>query len=287
MSGYPEITLDELPRHTEWPARLLAVNPEPVRHKIAPEVLREFDRDKWGALLRSAQSDPSLDVVAIERLEVDPQSIAPFFAAGKFALAPHSHVLELHLDLYADVLGAFAAEASALVELGAGYGAKLLKLAGRERFARLPLFAGELTANGRELIWLLAARSGRAVRVSGCDFRAGTVDAAGVPEGAIVYTSYAVHYVPELDQGFVRALQALKPRVVVHFEPCLEHFGSDSLYDLLCRSYILRNDYNRNLAGVLAQAERDGTIRVVSVRRKLLGGNPLLPISVIAWTPCP
>lgn len=283
--GYPEISLDELPRYSEWPGRLLASEPEPVRRKTEQEVLREFNRDKWGELLSQAKRDPGFNLQAAEALEINPETVIPFYDSGRLLLAPFRHVLERHMELYTEVLGAFANNASALVELGAGFGSKILRLSDIPLFKQLPLYAAELTSNGRELIELLATRAGKQITVGACDFREGTLSLKNIPPDAIVFTSFAAHYVPELSTKFVKFIADLKPRVVVHFEPCMEHMKTGSLHELMCRGYILRNDYNRNLVSLLETASRGGNARILSVRRNVMGGNPLLPLSVIAWQP--
>lgn len=283
--SYPEITLNELPRYSDWPSRLLAMDPEPVRHKTREEVLREFNRDKWGSLLQQATQEPNFDLCAAERLEIDPETIIPFYESARLWLVPFRHALQQHVELYADVLAPFASTATALVELGAGFGSKILRLGAHPSFAHLPLHAAELTSNGQALIELLAARAGRHISVGTCDFREGTLSHHAIPADAVVFTSFAVHYVPELSAKFIQLISGLKPRVVVHFEPCLEHMETDSLHGLMCRSYVVRNDYNRNLVSLLESEARVGHIRILSVRRSVMGGNPLLPLSVIAWQP--
>lgn len=241
--------------------------------------------DKWGPLLSRAEAEPGFGLAEAEASELDPETPVPFFDAGRIQLVPYHVVRARQTELYAEVLGRHIDGASALVELGAGYGSKILRLSAVDRFSALPLHAAELAPSGQQLITLLAERAQRRVAVGACDFREATLTGMSVPENAIIYTSFAAHYVPELTERFVDWLAAFRPRVVVHFEPCLEHMGSESLHDLLCRAYILRNDYNRNLVGVLRAAERAGTARIVDERRKVMGANPLFPLSVLAWRP--
>ena len=72
---------------------------------------------------------------------------------------------EAHLryrDLVARALQAHVAGATALVELGAGYGSVIVDLARRPEFAGIPAFGLDLTTAGAELI----ARMGAAERES-------------------------------------------------------------------------------------------------------------------------
>ena len=69
------------------------------------------------------------------------------YVGGNFYLASHKRMLEAHLDLYTEKSRKSHIDgASCLVELGAGYGSKLLGLGRREPFSTMPLAAGEHTA---------------------------------------------------------------------------------------------------------------------------------------------
>jgi hypothetical protein len=282
---YPEISLNELPRYHQWPERLLASTPEPVRLKTVQEVQREFNRDKWGALLSYAVGDPGFDIHAAECMEMDPETVIPFYDDGKLFLAPFRHVRERHIELYSEVLSKYADHASALVELGAGFGSKIIGLSSKNIFRHLPLYAAELTSSGRELIDLLATRAGKHINVGACDFREGSISLKNIPPGAIVFTSFAAHYVPELNSMFVKFISDLKPLVVVHFEPCMECMSTYTLHELMCINYIKRNDYNQNLVSLLNSESVDGELRNLSIRPNVMGDNPLLPLSVITWEP--
>jgi hypothetical protein len=146
------------------------------------------------------------------------------------------------------------------------------------------LLAGEYTENGRKLLSLLGKSLSRPVSVGGCDFWNLQIDDLAIPEGAVIFTSYALHYVPELSRRLVDFLCSLRPKAVVHFEPCYEHYSLETLHGLMCRRYVELNDYTVNLAGVIEAGCRSRDI-AVRTRPNVLGGNPFLPISVIEWMP--
>ena len=282
--GLSPIALDDLPKYTDWPKRLLALESFAVKYKTEKEVLREFHQDKWGQLLKQARAMGKPTLSEIERAFIDFDAPVPCYAAGRFYLANERQLLDMHLDLFTEVLRPHLEGASCLVELGAGYGSKLFALAQRAGFSQLPLLAGEYTESGRELIALLADSLDKPVAVGYCDFRAMKIDGLEIPEDALIFTSYAVHYVPELAQEFTGFLGRLKPRAVVHFEPCYEHYAMDSLHGMMCRRYVEQNDYTRNLASVI-EAGRTRGETLLRVRKNVLGSNPFLPISVIEWAP--
>lgn len=279
-----EIPFDTLAKHSHWSRRLLGLDPFPVRSKTEKEVQREYQDEKWAQLINYARSLPHVRLEDIDRYHVEHDVLLPYYELGKFFLATEQQMLRFHVDLYAAALEPHLSGASGLVELGAGYGSKILTLADRNDFSRLPLFAGEYTQNGRDLIALLAKASGKRVAVGHVDFRRLELDGLAIPEGAVIFTSYALHYVPELPDGLVRFLNDLKPKAVICFEPCYEHYAVDSLHGLMCRRYVELNDYSRNLATLMERAAAQGEISL-RVRKNVLGGNPFLPISVIEWSP--
>ena len=277
------LSLDDLPRYSEWPARLLGLEAYPVRYKGETDVRREYEVDKWGTLLRQVRALDAPTVLDVEAVFVDLDAELPCYEDGTLFMGTERTMLDKHLGLYEATLRPYLDNASALVELGAGYGSKLLGLCGREGFADLPLYAGEYTSTGRELIELVSRSSLREIKVGHCDFRNMRIEGLHVPENAVIFTSYATHYVPMLAAGFIDFLAALKPRAVIHFEPCYEHFDGPTLHGLMCRRYVELNDYNRNLASLVEEHRAAGRIST-RVQRNVLGSNPFLPLSIIEWT---
>jgi hypothetical protein len=282
--GMVEIAFDDLGRHSHWPRRLLGLEPFAVRSKTEREVQRQYQDEEWAKLLDYARTLERPTLADIERHHVPHDVVLPYYEMGKFYLATEQQMLQRHLDLYAASLGRHLAGASCLVELGAGYGSKILALSDRERFSGLPLIAAEYTENGRDVISLLAKASGKNVAIGHVDFRRLELRGVDIPPSAVIFTSYAVHYVPQLPEGLLTFLSRLKPKAVINFEPCYEDYPADTLHGLMCRRYVELNDYSRNLATLMAQAATRNEISVTT-RKNVLGSNPFLPISVIEWTP--
>lgn len=278
------ITFDDLAKHSAWPRRLLGLDPFGIRQKSEREVLREFQDERWGTLLDQVRSLDQLTLADIEEVVAGPSINAPCYLEGSFYLANQKQMLAAHLDLYAEVLEPHIDGASCLVELGAGFGSKLLGLSLRRPFSAIPLAAGEYTENGCTLIALLARRLGKSVTVGRCDFRNLTASGLKIPKDALIFTSFAAHYVPELSTDFIGFLRGFGPKAVVHFEPCYEYFDEQSMHGLMCRRYMELNDYTRNFGAVIETARRKGRI-TVQVRKNVLGSNPFLPLSIIEWSP--
>lgn len=175
--------------------------------------------------------------------------------------------------------------ASALVELGAGYGSVIVDMARRPKFAGIPMFGLELTPAGIQLIKHMSAAEDVNVTAGECDLLARTVTDVPIPSGSVIFTSYAAYYEPRLEKSFLKGLAALRPKAVVLIEPCYEHCDDSTLLGLLRRRYIEVNDCNTNLATLLHEEWEAGSVKILDERKAVFGPNPLLAASVIVWEP--
>jgi hypothetical protein len=281
-AGY---SINDLPRYSPWPARLLGLEPWVQRQKTPAEITREYEHEKWGPLwarVRAANRPVTVDKVDEWQEKDVPPSLCSI--EGHLELMSAGDSRHHYMELVADALAPHA-PASALVELGAGYGRMLLGLARERPFNEMKVMAGEFTASGVHLLQRLASAQGIEITAAGCDLASDCLIDFAIPPDAIVFTSYAMHYVPKLSASFVKALSAFRPRVVFHFEPCYEHCDSRALIGLMRRRYIELNDYNTNLVTLLHDQEKLGTIRILGEKMAVFGANPLLAASVIAWAP--
>jgi YD repeat-containing protein len=279
-----EFTVEDLPRFSPWPSRLLGLAQwRPLKKKTPDEVTREFDRDKWGRVLERFRAVGGKACVSeVDDWLLDSSEPTLCSSGARFELLTPRQALERHHEVVARTLSRLLPGA-ALVELGAGYGSVILKLATDARFRGVPLYAAEYTRSGAELMRGLAAAAGIDMRVGRCDLSAEPLSDLSFPQGSIVFTCMAAHYIPCLDDRFVRSLGALRAKAVVHFEPCYEHCNAQTLTGALRRRYIEVNDYNRNLVTVLQRHAAQRSITIIEETPAVIGVNPLLPISVVAW----
>ena len=282
----PEITLDRLPVHSPWPSRLLGLDPWQTRTKSREEVLREFEQDRWGALLAKLRSQPEIrrfsDALSLATEEA---GVTPAFDRGRLILLP---VKEAALQLYAQVADAVLQEHSAgqtIVDLGAGWGGVLLTIASRARKTRSPFVGAELTESGRQILTYLASVEDLPVTAVACDFLRRPVMDPPPPPGAIVFTSYALHYLEPIDPSLFDEIASWRPALVLHFEPCLDHYPTDSLLGLMQRRYVTLNGYSTTILSALLQAQRRGVLELEQAEGPIFGTNALLPYSLLTWRP--
>ena len=278
-------SLNELPRFSEWPARLLGLEHWEAKEKTPDEIEREFGREKWGQFLARFRENPNAGLDEVDK-----------WAGGDQALTLASvdeHIVEMtpgeshdaYIAFIADALEPHLPEASSVAELGCGYGSVILALARKAAFQDLPYFAADFTNSGPKLAQLIAANESITLTTGRADFRASPMTDLEIPEGALIYTAYAALYVEQLTNTFIEGLIRLKPRAVVHIEPVYEHCDPTTLLGLLRQRYIQANGYNRNLLTILRDHEATGSLEIIRDSSPGFGPNPLLAASVIAWVP--
>ena len=155
MSGKHKanITLDSIASFSSWPARLLGLETFSIKYKSPSEVKREFGDEKWGALLEIFSGFPSFTLADVEAKEKNLKKIIPCFDNQLgFYLAETKESDVTVLKYMKETLSRYSAGASCLVELGAGYGAKIFNLSNTLSLGGLDLIALEYTNSGCDLM---------------------------------------------------------------------------------------------------------------------------------------
>ncbi len=280
-----KISLDQLASFSAWPARLLSLENFEIKHKTPESITREFGEDKWGKLLQYFHRKDNFSLADVEEMEQNIDEIIPCFEHDiGFYLSSAKDAHKKQIEIFKENLIPFIDDASGLVELGAGYGSKLFSLSEIQPFNDLPLFAAEYTQSGCDLIKLIADKIDKDVKVGRCDFDKLYLDDIEIPENSIIFTSYSVHYVPSLKTKFIDFILKLKPKVVIHFEPCYEYFDELSLYGLMCKRYMEINGYTLNIASAITEGCIKNEIKFQE-QKNIFGTNPFLPFSIVKWFP--
>lgn len=277
--------VNDLARYSSWPARLIGLEPWEPRVKTAEEIDREYGVQKWGGLLaRARQAGKGATLQAVDAW-VDEGAEPSLVSVGEnLVLMTPAAAHKAYVDFVATELHDFL-PATALVELGAGYGSVVLGLAAREEFKGIPTIAADFTSTGPELTALIAANEGLDVSVGQCDFAASPLTSMEIPAGALIYTAYSAACLDTLGNSFLDGLAALSPKIVIHLESAYEHCDPSTLLGLLRQRYIQVNGYNRNLITLLHEHEAAGKLDILRERKAVFGPNPLLAASVMAWVP--
>jgi len=279
------VPLDELPRHSPWPARLLGAERADARARTEKGTFKQWEDETFGPLLRKLQREgipPTVENILARDAASCPEQFA--YADGEFLVAPLPKVFYASQEVFSDFMARFL-PCRQIVEMGAGSGRRSLLLAKDARFSSVRFTALEYTPGGRELIRQGAAAEGVEIETGPCDFFSHEPASLSLDDNAVIFTSYAMHYVPWLSESFFRWLGALEPALVVHFEPFYGHIAEDTLFGLLRRRYIEFNDYNRNAITLLHSMREAGELEIVAEEEDRFGSNALLVGSLVAWRP--
>ena len=284
-SSDTKISFNDLAKYSNLPMELISNYSLKIRKKSKSEVLREYELEKWNSIYKKTKKLKYPTIEKVESLYQDLDEVTPYFYDNSFLLSKNLNLNKYHLELYYHFLKPFIPEASSVIELGAGYGSKIIGLSNFKEVKKKPLFGFELSANGCKTMDLLSKSLDLNLTTGYCDLEDMNIDSNMVPEGSIIFTSYSLHYTSNMSVKLIDCINRLKPKVVIHFEPIYELFSENTIHNLICRKYFEANDYTKNILSVLNKAEESKKINLKVIKPNILGSNPLLPISVIIWEP--
>lgn len=286
------ISLDDLPRHSSWPHRILGVEEWEIPNRDIEKIEEEYDADKYKTLFEfvteTGTRDPFevkrcqnsnrewqfLDDVTEDQWVCSSESTDLFVAPVHAAQAGNDAAV---IDVFRDVLDG----GETLVELGSGYGYNLNLL--RDEFPGCEFLGGEYAENAIEIANHLYEGQGN-VAVKPFNYYADEWPLLEAQdEEVVVFTRLSVEQLPtcaEVIETLVGYQNAV--REVIHLEPVYELHGDDSLLQLLRKKYIEINDYNRDLLSVL---EGDDRIDITTTEYDVYGFNGLNPMSLVRWRP--
>ncbi|OGG73756.1 hypothetical protein A3A40_01535 [Candidatus Kaiserbacteria bacterium RIFCSPLOWO2_01_FULL_54_20] len=280
MTTFTPISLNDLPAHSPWPARLLGLEPWKNVKRDNMKIDEEYVRGNYTRCLElyeRARGAVSIeDLRAIEFGSDDPTVVVSH--GDELALAKLSDAYEEYYRLIERSIAPHVEDGDTLVELGCGYGYNLALLKKR--------LATSLAFRGGEYARTAVALAGTLfkdddIRVEQFDFYSlnyPVIEQASAP--VVIFTAYAVEQIPDITNMFdVLSKNRSKIKAVIHVEPIYE-FQATGLLGLLRRRYIEVCDYNRNL---YTELHRRSDIKIDVCEQNIFGINGLHPASVISW----
>jgi SAM-dependent methyltransferase len=276
-----EVPLNELPRWSPWPARLLGLSEWTTQERTRAKVEAEYDAEKYASCLALLKSNPDSTPDDLRALEFGGNDETVCISrGGRLFSSTIARARELYVELLVETMASAISASGSVVELGCGYGYNLGRLA--ERFAGPEYRGGDYSTNAVEIARILYGERND-VTVERFDF----YDAPytlfdGLPEPITVFTLHSLEQVPR-SGAVLEALVAARRRIgsVFNFEP-LHDPSEDSLLALMRRRYDELNDYNRDLAQEL-RGRPD--VRVHRLETDVLGLNPLHAVGIAHWEP--
>lgn len=278
----PVIPLEDLPRWSLWPSRLLGLTPWETPERTLAKVAAEYDGEKYAACLRFLEeSDERPAIETLRGFDIgDPEQIICVSHHSRLWEMSQHDARERYARIVTQALQDVMNTAATVIELGCGYGYNMWRL--RHDYPDHRFVGGEYSINAIELARRLFTDV-TDVHVTNFNYYDAHYDVLAEASGdgpMIVFTSHSVEQLPSaavVIDGLREYRSAIE--AVFHFEPILG-LAEDDLLGLLRRRYCVANDYNRDLLELL---KRCADVEVVRTEHDVLGINPLNPTSVIAW----
>lgn len=272
--------LNDLPQYSRWIAELLS-DQSNKRVKDEQQILREFGREKWGALLARWIDNPC-GVDTVRSWGCSPERVHAGLVNAKLMLMTASESHSYYVNLIEQEL--LDDGARDLVEIGCGFGSILFELVARGRLNYDSTTGLEYTQQGIDLAKNLANWHQFDVRIGNGDFSKVGVSDLEIKPNSDILTSYSFHYVRDSALALAN-IAKLKPRRVIHFEPIFQHYNEQTVLGLFQQRYMKLNDYTVSHHHELMNLSSQGRVEIIKEVPLVFGSNCLLPASIIVWRP--
>ncbi|MBN1574476.1 MAG: class I SAM-dependent methyltransferase [Deltaproteobacteria bacterium] len=281
-----KIKLNDLPKWTQWPDRLLGLSEWKAAKRTIDKVKKEYDDGKYSEILEYYMSKDH--PLSPEEVRIHEYSYYNLYPDTKICISRGENLFETDLNsarklLYnflRDVLSKCTKRVDHIFELGCGHGYNLWRL--HKIAPNIKYTGGEFSENAVSLANHLYKSDPNlnVVRFNFYDQVYEILEALEKP--AVIFTFHAVEQLPSA-KHFLTVLSKYRDRIdrVYHFEPVYE-FYDETLFGMMRRRYTQINDYNRDLLFELKS--REDKIRIVDQKENVIGLNPLNPLSLIEWT---
>ena len=138
----------------------------------------------------------------------------------------------------------------------------------------------DISVNGLKVLKLISKQK---IKTGFCNFFNYEIKNVNVPKNSIIFTSYALHYVPKYSDKIIKFFKKVSPKIIINFEPLYEINNSKYGLDKKIQKYMNKNNYNRNFLSCLLNAQKKNEIKILEIKKNILSVNYLLPISMIIW----
>jgi hypothetical protein len=246
--------------------------------KNTSSILREFDEEKWKQILPIIKKK-NISIDDVDNFFVNYKKKRKFFYKNKIYFGNNKDIINKHINYYHKIINKFYSPEDTIIELGAGYGSKLIRLKKKKPFVNAKMIGLDISKNGQIALKLLSKNK---IKTGYCNFFNYEIKNITIPKNSIIFTSYALHYVPKYNEKIVVFFKKMSPKIIINFEPIFE-INNKFKINKKIQNYINKNNYNQNFLSCLLNAEKKNKIKILKIEKNILSVNYLLPISMIIW----
>tara|TARA_B100001093_G_C26852225_1_gene1025615 strand:+ start:3023 stop:3871 length:849 start_codon:yes stop_codon:yes gene_type:complete len=279
-----EIPLNDLPLFDKRIPNLIQDTKMDLLPRENKDIEREFNKESWGKLLKSVKELKPSVISEIDDLYANPKDNIVISIKNKLFHTTQREAYAKLIGIFSEHLLGIKGEYIHFVEMGCGYGSKIFNLMELPQFKTKTFSATEFTANGQLLTSTISKLLGKEINVGYVDFNAKIADKQSVPDNSVIFTSYSLHYIEELDIEFWNFIDGFNPKAIVAFEPCFELYGRETVLGIMQQKYHHENRYTKNITSSLQEFcnLKNQKLKIIP---NVFGLNPLLPISVLIYNP--
>lgn len=252
-------------------------------NKNKNSVFKEFEKDKWKRALNHFGSRKKVKIIEVDKFFLDKKKYK-IFLKKKFEKLSVNKLKAIQFEFIKNELEKYYKNANQIVEIGAGYGSNIIRLAKYKKFIKKQFLSLDYSRNSIQLCKKIAkANKIKNIKFGWCDLYKG-VSKCNVEKKSLIFTSYCLHYGKLLPKSFMEYLIKIKPMYVFHFEPIYEFFNNKKTPHMkLCKRYAINNEYSKNLMKILNFYKLKNKIQIIHIKKNIMGINPFLPFSIVIW----
>lgn len=276
-----KISLNELPKYSPWPERMLGFSPWTIKARTIEKTEKEYNQDKYlPCLNKFEEAKGAISMEEMKKFELadDFLEVCISFEDELF-LTSFGNARKIYYEEISRTLKAGINKSKTIVELATGYGYNLWMLSQNFTNPDLTWLGGEYADNAILLGKKLAKKN---VQIVKFNFYETPYDMLHEAIGPItIFSVYGIHQLPSA-KDVLDGLRPYKNKIerVVFFESIYEHCDPASLIGLMRKKYIELCDYNTDMLTILRSSD---DVEIITERKNVIGLNPLLPTSIIEW----
>ena len=252
--------------------------------KSSESLRKEFNLDKWGTLNKILKENKHFELEDIERIEDGKIKMHFFKDDQHFKVNPEffrNYLKFLNLETIIKMFN--LCDFNKIVEIGCGYGSKLLEIPKSiKELNNFHLIGLDISDNGLEIANYFAAKYNFNLTTHKFNFRKENIKKLKL-KNSLLLSNYALHYHKSFTLSNIKDFIASGIVAGIHFEPCPKLISTlrNKNYAKLCVKYIQHNDYTSNISDAFMDAKKTNIINL-QISEKIYG-NGLLPGSLITW----
>jgi hypothetical protein len=278
MSELKPVDLNDLPKYSMWVKRLFDRNQKKYTKNLK-EIYREYENDKYSEILSKAREH----VLSLDQLDsMQYQNIDEIIISIKdrlYLTSPLNARLIL-ISIIIRYLQKGVQYEQNIVELGAGIGSNILRIASHPSFINQFFSAGDFSKSSLDIMEILSKQESLELSLFNFNFD-NEEDYFAIPINSLVFTSFSLAYAQNLSGDTWKYFFKAKIKKLFLFEPIYQHYKKEDMISVLREAYFNFNDYSTNIIPSLEIAKQRKILSYKVLEYNSIGLNPLCPISII------